>query len=89
MKMLPEKIRSVEKQFWISHHNNMPSHTSTLLRDFLPKNSTNVIDLAGYSPDMVPCNFFLLPKFKLPFRGRYSESVEAIKENSQNTFKHD
>lgn len=32
---------------------------------------------------MALCDFVLLPKFKLPPRGRRLESIEAIKEDSQ------
>lgn len=67
---------------WILHHDNAPSHKAIVVQEFLAKNSTHVIDQAPYSPDMVPCNFFLFPKLKLPLRERHFESIEAIKENS-------
>lgn len=70
---------------WILHHDNALPHISTLVCEFLTKNSTNVIDQAPYSPDMVPCDFFLFPKLKLPLRGRRFESTEAIKQNSKAT----
>ncbi|EZA52200.1 hypothetical protein X777_08713 [Ooceraea biroi] len=35
--------------------------TPLLVRDFLAKNSTNTIPQAPYSPDIVPCDFFLFP----------------------------
>lgn len=72
---------------WILHHDNAPSHTSTIVREFLAKNSTNIIDQAPYSPDMAPCDFFLFPKLKLPLRGRRFESIEVIKENSTKELK--
>ncbi|EFN84379.1 hypothetical protein EAI_13562, partial [Harpegnathos saltator] len=43
---------------------NASSHTSTLVREFLTKNSTNVAPQASYSPDMAPCDFFLFPLLK-------------------------
>lgn len=57
---------------WILHYDNAPSHTSILVREFLTKNSTNVIDQAPYSPDMA-CDFFLFPKLKLSLCGRRFE----------------
>lgn len=92
MKRLREKIRRKrpdlwKNNLWILHHDNAPSHTSILVREFLTKNSTNVIDQAPYSPDMAPCDFFLFPKLKLPLRGRRFESIEDIKQNSQKELK--
>lgn len=52
-----------------------PSYTSTLVCEFLTRNSTNVIDQALYSPDM--CDFFLFLKFKLSFCGRHFEFIKA------------
>ncbi|CAK9799943.1 Mariner Mos1 transposase [Anthophora quadrimaculata] len=92
MRRLRENIRRKRPDLWKNnswflHHDNAPSHTSTLVREFLAKNSTNVIEQAPYSPDMAPCDFFLFPKLKLPLRGRRFESIEAIKENSQKELK--
>ncbi|CAK9827582.1 Mariner Mos1 transposase [Anthophora retusa] len=88
MRRLRENIRRKrpdvwKNNSWILRHDNAPSHTSILVREFLAKNSTNVIEQAPYSSDMAPCDFFLFPKLKLPLRGRRFESIEAIKENSQ------
>ena len=40
----------------------------SLSKEFLAKNSTNIIEQPPYSPDMAPADFFC-PKFKLPLRG--------------------
>ena len=31
-----------------------------------------------YSPDLSPCDYFLFPKLKLPFKGRLFEDVQDI-----------
>ncbi|EFN78101.1 Histone-lysine N-methyltransferase SETMAR, partial [Harpegnathos saltator] len=67
---------------WILHHDNARSHTSTLVREFLSKNSTNVAPQAPYSPDMAPCDLFLFPLLKKPLRGQRFESIEDMKEKS-------
>ncbi|XP_043260660.1 uncharacterized protein LOC122402146 [Colletes gigas] len=92
MRRLRENIRRKrpdvwKNNCWILHHDNASSHTSILVREFLAKNSTNVIEQAPYSSDMALCDFFLFPKLKLPLRGRRFESMEAIKENSQKELK--
>lgn len=54
---------------WLLHYDNAPAHTSLLVREFLVKNNTVKIPQPPYSPDMAPCDFFLLPKIKRTFKG--------------------
>ncbi|KYN29719.1 hypothetical protein ALC57_00982 [Trachymyrmex cornetzi] len=61
---------------WILHHDNAP-----LICDFLIKHTTNTIPHALYSSDMVPYEFFLFPRLKLPSRGKRFDSIDSIKEN--------
>jgi transposase len=64
------------------HHDNAPSHSSFLVRDFLAKHATTVLPQPPYSPDQAPADFFLFPKLKSTLKGRHFESIEAIKANS-------
>ena len=63
-------------------HDNAPSHSSFLVRDFLAKHATTVLPQPPYSPDLAPADFFLFPKLKSTLKDRHFESVEAIKTNS-------
>lgn len=63
---------------WFLHHDNAPSHTALVIRDFFVKNSTNIVPQAPYSPDMAPCDFWLFSKLKRPLRGHRFESIEEI-----------
>jgi len=63
-------------------HDNAPSHSSFLVRDFLAKHATTVLPQPPYSPDLVPADFFLFPKLKSTLKGRRFESIEALKTNS-------
>ena len=54
---------------WLLHHDNAPTHSSLLVRDFLAKNNT-IMPQPPYSPDLAPCDFFLFPKLKKPMKGR-------------------
>lgn len=70
MRRLRENVRRKRPDLWknnswILHHDNAPSHTSILVREFLAKNSTYVIDQAPYSPDMAPCDFFFIPQTQI------------------------
>ena len=67
---------------WIFHHDNVPSHSSLIVTEFLSKHETKVIAQPPYSPDLVPWDFFLFAKLKYLLRGTRNESIEAIKRNS-------
>jgi transposase len=63
-------------------HDNTPSHSLFLVRDFLAKHATTVLPQPPYSPDLTPADFFPFPKLKSTLKGRRFETIEAIKANS-------
>ena len=63
-------------------HDNAPSHSSLIVAEFLAKHETKVIAQPPYSPDLIPCDFFLFLKLRYPLRGTRHQSIEAIKRNS-------
>ena len=67
---------------WMLQHDNAPSHSWSLVRDFLAKHATTVLPQPPYSPDLVPAGFSLFPKLKSTMKGLRFESTEAIKTNS-------
>ena len=67
---------------WMLQHDNAPSHSSFVVRDFLAKHATTVLPQLPYPPDLAPADFFLFPKLKSTLKGRRFESFEAIKTNS-------
>jgi len=42
---------------WILHHDNVPTHTSHLVQQFLVKHSTAQLHQSPYSPDLTSCDF--------------------------------
>ncbi|VEN44570.1 unnamed protein product [Callosobruchus maculatus] len=60
-------------------HDNAPAHTSLLVREYLAKNSTVMVPQQPYSPDLVPCDFFLFPKLKRPMKGPRYATIKEIK----------
>jgi len=63
MRRLREAVRQKRKDLWannswILHHDNAPSHSAIIIREFLTKNKTNIIQQPSNSPDMAPCDFF-------------------------------
>jgi len=67
---------------WLLRHDNALAHTS-LVREFLTKNNMTTIPHLAYSPDLVPCNFYVFPKKKLCLKGRHFVSIEEILAESQ------
>ncbi|UYV80051.1 hypothetical protein LAZ67_18001526 [Cordylochernes scorpioides] len=59
MRNLREAIRQKRPDLWknknwLLHHDNVPAHTSLLVRDFLAKNNTLMMPQPPYSPDLAP-----------------------------------
>jgi hypothetical protein len=63
------------------HHDNTPAHSAFCVHEFLAKNMTVVPYL--YSPDSVPCAFFLFPKLKIALKGRRFNAVTMIQTEFQ------
>jgi hypothetical protein len=57
--------------------------TELVVREFLTKNNMTTAPHPAYSPDLAPCDFYMLPKMKLPLNGRRFVSIEEIQAESQ------
>ena len=65
---------------WHFQQDNAPVHNSIHVADYLTKMGIKTIRHPPYSPDLVPCDFWLFPMLKEKFRdGRY-ETIEEMKE---------
>ena len=64
------------------HHDNMPPHASRLMQSILVKHQITQVTQPPYSPDLVPCDFWLLPKLKSPFKGKIFQTIDEIQENT-------
>jgi histone-lysine N-methyltransferase SETMAR len=63
---------------WQFHHDNGLAHSSHLIQCFLAKHGIPVVRQAPYSPDMAPCDFWLVPKLKRPLKGSRFDSCKDI-----------
>ena len=61
---------------WHFHQDNAPVYNSILVTDYLAKIGIKKVYRPPYSPDLVPCSFWLFPKL----RGCGYETTEEIKE---------
>lgn len=63
-------------------HDNVPSHSSMIVIDFLVKHETSVIAQPPYLPILASCDLFLFSELKNPVRGTRHKSTKAIKSHS-------
>ena len=66
---------------WLLHHDNVPSHTSLIAREFMTKNNVTTVPHPACSPDLAPCDFCMFPKMKLQLKGWRFISIEGSKQN--------
>jgi transposase len=59
-------------------HDNVPAQSSAIVSAFLKKEKVIVLPHTPYSPDLVPCDFFLFPKLKSFLVGRKYKSRKAL-----------
>ena len=64
------------------HNDDAPAHASCLVQGFLEKDQITQVAQSLYSPDLVPCNFWLFPKVKSPLKGKKFQTIGEIPENT-------
>ena len=76
------------------HHDNASSHTANATISFLEMMLVKLMTHPAYSPDLAPCDIFLLPNVKNHMRGHqfpspedavaaYNEELSAMSENER------
>ena len=66
---------------WQPHHDMAPAQASRLVRRFLAKHQITQVTQPPYSPDLVPCDFWLFPKLKSRLKGKRFQTIDEIQEN--------
>ena len=51
------------------------------MQSFLAKHQITQVTQPDYSPDLVPCDFWLFPKLKSPLKGKRFQTIIEIQEN--------
>ena len=67
---------------WQLHHNNIPPHALHLVQSCLAKHQITQVTRPPYSPDLVPCDFWLFPKLKSPLKKKRFQTIDEIQENT-------
>ena len=66
---------------WQLHHDNTTAHVSHLVQSCLAKHPITQVTQAPYSPDLVPCDFWLFPRLKSPLKGKRFQTTSESQEN--------
>ena len=79
------RIRRIRPEYcdpedWSLLLDNVPGHTSLIVRQFLARNRVSVLNHSPYLPDLAPCDFSLFPKLKL--KGRFFDDIPIIQSAS-------
>ena len=74
LKRLMDRIRCIRLEYcdpetWSLLHDNAPSHTSLIIRQFLARNQVCVLNHPLYSTDLALYDFSLFPKLELNLKG--------------------
>ena len=83
LERLWKRIRRVRPEYsapgsWFHLHDNSPVHRAVPVQECLARKQVCVLHHPPYSPDLSPCDYFLLPKLKLPLKGRLFEDAQYI-----------
>ncbi|GFY27856.1 histone-lysine N-methyltransferase SETMAR [Trichonephila clavipes] len=55
---------------FLLHHDNARPHFACCVLDVSQQNIVDILPHPPYSPDKAPCDFWLFPQLKKPFRGK-------------------
>jgi hypothetical protein len=67
---------------WALHCDNAHAHTARSFQASLANHGIPVVQQPPYSPDMAPCDFWLIPRFKMATKGKKFDDIDTIKENT-------
>ena len=68
--------------WWLAASSRQCTFSCIMSRaEFFGETSNHPGDSAPYSPDLVPCDFWLFPKLKSPIKGKRFQTIDEIREN--------
>ena len=82
LRRLRENVQRKRSELWRSgdwflHHDNVPIHTALSVTRYLASLEWTVVPHPPYSPDLAPCDFFLLQTMKKTLKGQRFATVEV------------
>ena len=82
-----ETIRMIQKatamgKWWLAASSEQHACSCIMSRaEILVKYQITQVTQSPYSPDLVPCDFWLFPKLKSPMKGKTFQTINKIQEN--------
>ena len=67
---------------WQLHLDYVPARAPCLLQSFLAKHQITQVTQPHYSPYLAPCDFWLFPKLKSPWKGKIFQTIDEIQGNT-------
>ena len=61
------------------HHDNASAHTAVVTMNFLAASDVQLVTHPPYSPDLAPCDWFLLPSDKRQLKGKQFQNAEDVR----------
>ena len=71
------RVRPEIADEWILNHNNPPSHSSIMGKEFLAKKKIPTLPQPPYCPDLAPADF-LFPRLNSCMKGQHFGTVENV-----------
>ena len=80
---LRDSVRRKSPELWCRKnclllHENAPAHQPVLVQEELARQPVTVLPHPPYSPDLAPCDFYLVPRMKTLIRGSRFHSAEEV-----------
>jgi hypothetical protein len=82
LSVVQKKRRDKRQGQWFLHHDNVPSHTSLVVQQFLAEKNIPVFTQPPYSLDLTQSDFWLFPIMNMGLRGTCFVTMEDIKSNA-------
>ena len=79
--------RIVEESFMGSPSRQCAKLSALSLKTFQTKYNVPVLNHPPYSPDLIPCVFYLFPKVKIALKTADFQSIEVVKEKATHVLK--
>ena len=83
--MLPDVIQETEQKRpttgikdLLLHHDNASSHKAKIVKGYFEEQELQVLPHPPYSPDVAPCDFWLLPTLKECLAGRKFHRMQDL-----------
>uniref|UniRef100_A0ABD2WWM9 C2H2-type domain-containing protein n=1 Tax=Trichogramma kaykai TaxID=54128 RepID=A0ABD2WWM9_9HYME len=72
-------LRIGDRRKWILHHHeDTNAHSSPKLQEYLKKKNVDVLSYTPNSPDLAPCDIFLIPKLKQGLKRVQLQTVKQL-----------